>query len=121
MKNNKKIQKRTLVKLIREGKVEAKCSYNYTDDYRNDAASNFGKTDWMPVCILEDNEFTVHTNNQGNEHKKYEHKSGFINFFSYYLESGSGTKLFYCQDRNGNEELNLRIHSNKNFELRIKE
>ncbi len=46
-----------LKRLISKGLIEVKCKYHYTDDYAYDSAYNFGKTDWMPAVLNNDNKF----------------------------------------------------------------
>ena len=47
------IRRDWLKRQVAAGRVEAKCEMHLTDDYLYDAASNFGKTDWMQarLCI----------------------------------------------------------------------
>ena len=37
----------------RDGRLMARCDYRLTDDYRYDAATDFGKTEFMPVELDE--------------------------------------------------------------------
>ena len=46
------VNRGTLKKRINEGKMIAKCQYNYTDDYGFDKSNNFGKTEWMDAREL---------------------------------------------------------------------
>ncbi|XAI95982.1 hypothetical protein [Microcystis phage Mwe-JY26] len=41
---------------IEAGEVEAKCDGKYTDDYAWDAATDFGKTDWLPARVRPEGE-----------------------------------------------------------------
>ena len=41
----KRVNRGTLKKAAREGRLMLRCRYHYTDDYAFDAATNFGKMD----------------------------------------------------------------------------
>lgn len=51
----KTIRKDKLKKLINAGKIQAKCNYHLTDDYKYDYANNEGKTPWLP-CRIKDSD-----------------------------------------------------------------
>lgn len=68
MKRSNTINRRWLKTRIERGEVMAKCNYRYTDDYAGDAASNFGKTDWLPARIRDWSK------------KSFELPGGFIDF-----------------------------------------
>lgn len=50
----KTVRRDWLKKQIMNGKMVGKCDHRYTDDYAMDNANNFGKTDFMPLQIIED-------------------------------------------------------------------
>ena len=51
----KTVNRGWLKRQVKAGKVEAKCTGHYTDDYAFDAANGFGKMDeWKPVRVLDD-------------------------------------------------------------------
>jgi hypothetical protein len=55
-KNPNTINRGWLRRRIEAGEVEAKCDYQYSDDYAWDAATDFRKTDWMPARVRPDGE-----------------------------------------------------------------
>lgn len=115
MTKEKTPQRRTILKLIRAGKVEVRCLYSYTDDYAYDAANDHGRTDWKPVAIVEDQPYTMFQNYSGErEVKHFERRSGHIHFYEKDFEAHGVRISMY------NGVLNLRVHSNKVYELRIK-
>lgn len=69
----KKINRLWLKNQILKGNVEGRCDYRYSDDYAWDAATNFGKTDWLPCRITHphEDEYGRWTN---------DHLEGYINF-----------------------------------------
>lgn len=47
------LRRNKLKKMIEKGLLIAKCESQYTDDYKLDVATNFGKTDYKP-CKIKD-------------------------------------------------------------------
>ena len=70
----KQLRKSTLKKMISKGLLVAKCERKYTDDYQLDAATCFGKTEWLP-CMLNDVPDTTSRINFFDVH--FEYKSGY--------------------------------------------
>lgn len=54
MKKTHTYNRGKLKKEIKEGKLLARCVQHLTDDYRYDAASNFGETSFFPACYERD-------------------------------------------------------------------
>lgn len=42
-----------LLRKVQRGELEGRCTQSLTDDYAWDAATNFGKTDWLPINVIE--------------------------------------------------------------------
>lgn len=89
-----------LKRLVKKGLIEAKCLFRYTDDYAYDNASGFGKTDWLPARLREDNEDSI---------------LGFINFRDWDFGTSSG----YLSHHKENNTYSFAIHSNLVYSVRI--
>jgi len=86
----------------RQGRLMARCNYRMTDDYRYDAASNFGKTEWMSVELDEGVCWS-------------ERKEGVM-----YLSPDDFTGHGRAYKHNGDSEIiNLHVHSNLCYSLKI--
>lgn len=97
------VRRSAVLKLLKQGKLEAKCNYHYTDDYVFDNAVDFKRTDWMPCRLRAERTDTP---------------QGYISFdeddFSSSYSTG-GTRL------NEDGTISFSIHSNLNYTLRVKE
>jgi len=91
----------------RQGRLMAKCNYRMTDDYLHDAASDFGKTDWMPVALDEDAE--------GNRIDWRDRKEGVMYLRPDYF-SGHGRAYKHNSD---SDIISLHVHSNLCYSLKI--
>lgn len=52
MANTNTVNRGWLKRQVLAGKMEIRCTGRYTDDYAGDAYSNFGRTSWVPVAIV---------------------------------------------------------------------
>ena len=93
-----------LLRRAKEGKLEAKCEYHYTDDYAYDAATDFGKTDWMPLNIV-----------SRDENGKNIWKDNFINLLESDFQSPCG-RAYSREDGT----ITFKVHSNLSYQVRIK-
>lgn len=93
------VRRDKLMRDIAKGLYVAKCDYRYTDDYAFDNANGFGKTDWKEAVIKRPSE---------------NHRNDVIALPEYYFE-GSG-----CAWRNNDDTVNLSVHSNKSYTLKLK-
>lgn len=89
----------------RDGRLIAKCDYRFSDDYQYDAASNFGKTDWMPV-VLNDN-------GEGERINWRDREEGKMYLDPDYFR-GHGRAWY-----NGDDTITLIVHSNLSYTLKI--
>lgn len=96
----KRIRRDKIKRLIEKGKIEARCKYQYTDDYAYDNANNFGKTEWLPTRI-----------SSGYEDKK----EGYINFEEHDFRYKSGAAW-----ENDDRTITFMVLSNHSFALRIR-
>lgn len=96
----KTIRRDVLARRLSRGELEARCDGHYTDDYAGDAASGFGKTDWMPASFVEVQERRS--------------EDGRIVFDRSDLDTSTGR----AYEREG--RIFLHIHSNLTYELRAK-
>ena len=99
MITNKTVNRGWLMRQVKSGKVEGKVNYHYTDDYAWDAATDFGKTEWMPAVLKE---FGT------------EHKDNCLNLREFDFKCSSGSAYY-----NEKGELKLYVHSNLSMTLRI--
>ena len=107
-----------LRKQIEAGNVEVKCNYSMTDDYAWDAASGFGKTDWMPARIRRP-KFAKPGNNEGYREGcciDDDRKDGYMNLDECDLTSRSGMAYRDSQD---NSIIRLSPYSNLCYSMRI--
>ena len=105
-----------LKKQIANGKVEAKCRYAMTDDYRFDNANEFGKTDWMQARFYYPvfGKVTLQNGITITRCEKDDRKEGQANFSESDLKTKSGAAY-----RNDDGTITLRIHSNEVWTLRV--
>jgi len=116
---SKTINRGWLKKQVSLGKIEAKCNYHYTDDYRYDADVNFQKTDWMP-CRMQNR---VYENDPVTGFSRLindDFKTGFINFEDWDFKTKSGG-AWQTEDDQKNGVISFIIHSNLSYDLRVKQ
>ena len=96
----KTVNRGWLKRQVLAGKVEAICAYHMTDDYKRDAANNFGKTTiFVPCRIRSGSDFI----------------EGVMNFYESDFSSKSGAAWM-----NKDGTISLSVHSNRAYDLRIK-
>ena len=100
VKMGKTVNRGWLKKQVLAGNVEAICSYNMTDDYKRDAANNFGKTTTFVPCRIKSG---------------FEIIEGCMNFYESDFRSKCGAAWM-----NENGTICFMVHSNRSYDLRIK-
>ena len=90
-----------LWRAIQAGKLQAKCLFHYTDDYAYDAASKYGRTDWLPAWPIPDS-------------GSYSTPEGKIGIGRWELHSKSGRA--YIDDKG---DMVLRVHGNLVYHVRL--
>ena len=91
-----------LKRRIQKGELVAKCDHHYTDDYAHDNASNFGRTEWMPVRVVE---------HLGPD----SFKEGWMSLAEWEFRTKSG--LAYVD---GEGVIGLKVHSNLHYSFKEK-
>ena len=113
------IRRDWLRRQIEAGQIEARCNYHLTDDYRGDAADNFGKTEWMPARIRHPR-FETYTSPWGAECQRcvdHDDPPGFLHFFASDVEGKSGMAYWESEPEG---LIRFRIHSNAAFSMRVR-
>lgn len=91
-----------LKRQVEKGHVLAKCEYRYTDDYRYDAACNFGEMPgYVQAWLAKENDYSNHI-------------EGKLKLWDFYFNSKSG-----CAYKNNDGTITLNVHSNLSYTLRI--
>ena len=105
-----------LKKQVAAGRIEAKCDYHYTDDYLYDAASNFGKTDWMQarLCVPK---FGSEIPGERERCLDHDFIEGQMNLRADDFTGNCG-RAYWANKEQG--LIHLRVHSNLSYTLRIK-
>lgn len=113
----KTIRRDWLKKQIENGKAEAKCDIHLTDDYVFDNAYGFGKTEWLPCRISKPvyEHIILENGAEIDMCVDSDHKDGYINLRSYHFDSGSKAS------DNGDGTINLKVHSNLYYTIRLKD
>lgn len=97
----KMVNRGWLKRQIAAGKIEARCNFSYTDDYAWDNATNFGRTEWLPMYLMEG--WQDHRENQIGVHAE-----------ELQFESGRAYRV-------NEQEIRLSIHHNLLYTCRIVE
>ena len=118
--NYKTLRRDKLKRDIQKGLLEVKCNYRYTDDYAYDAASNYGKTDWMDAALEPEEGFGYSQEPMqfvGGEFKNMPQprKENTIYFDDYDFKGSCSRAVI-----NELGEIRFRIHSNLSYTLRYK-
>jgi hypothetical protein len=99
---SKTVNRGWLKKQVALGKVEAKCDYRMTDDYKMDVANNFGTmTKFIPCILRADNGKRI---------------DGKINFTDWDFKTKCGCAYW---ENETEKTIGLIIHSNLAYTLKI--
>lgn len=114
----KTVNRGWLRKQIEQGKIEAKCDYHLTDDYKADDANNMGKTGWM-VARIRKPVFETYTHLNGVVVDRCVHDdfvAGQMNFMVHDFKTKRGSAW---EEANGH--IAFLVHSNASYTLRIRQ
>lgn len=108
----KTVRRDWIMRQIDKGNIEAKCTYNYTDDFYawEDRNRNIFSTDWLPVRISRPKFDSSY------RYSDVDRIDGHINFMPHELKSRSGSAWW-----NEDGTITLLVHSNLCYTLRIKQ
>lgn len=100
------VRRDTLLRAARKGKLVAKCTGHYTDDYAFDAAYNFGRSEtYLPVYVL------------GEDEPRNAAPEGHVVLWAHEFKGRSGG-AWRVMDRDP-EVIHFNVHSNKHFEMKV--